>query len=150
MLESPTIRKRVFEGVQVHGITKFRRFANLILDSYGNLVFHVKRYLESIGELIESREMIEEEIRLFYRKHDLGTIMGFLRSLDAPGADYRSLDNGAVVGSVENMEKKMRVHPPKPIEMVLPIVGQLKELNKVKKELKKLAKKAYDIQKQEL
>lgn len=147
LLESPTIRARVFEGVKVHGLTKAGRFVNLVLDSYGALVDHVKRYMESIGDLIESREMIEEEIKLFYRKHDLGTIMGFLRTLDFPGQHEGVLDAGTGMGSGGEFEQKMRVEPPEPIELILPIVEPLKPLVRVRKDLKRLAKAAYREQK---
>jgi hypothetical protein len=143
LLESSTIRARVFEGVKVHGLTRKGRFANLVLDSYGALVNHVKRYMESIGDLIESRVMIEEEIKLFYRKHDLGTIMGFLRSLDSSGNGNEILGAGSGLVSNTGFEERMRVELPEPIDLILPIVEPLKPLPRVKKDLKRLANEAY-------
>ncbi|MGV1100451.1 hypothetical protein ACUUL3_13710 [Thiovibrio sp. JS02] len=144
LLESPTIRKRVFAGVRAAGFTMRARFKNLILNSYETLVRHVTVYREKFGDLQEERETIEEEIKLFYRKHDLGNIMTFLRSLDAPASvGGNSLDGGLGLSSVGDLEERMRVHPPAPIEKSLPIVPPLLPLRRIRRPLKNLAYEAY-------
>lgn len=145
LVDSPTIRKRVFTGVKAGGLTMKFRFKNLIMNSYETLVEHVSRYRKNFGELLEERETIEEEINLFYKKHDLGNIMTFLRSLDAPSSVGGSpLENGGLgLGSTSELEARMRVTPPAPIEHSLPIMPPLIPLRHVRKQLKQLAYTAY-------
>lgn len=149
VVESPTIRQRVFETVKVRGFTKAGRFVNLILDSYDSLVTHVENYRDKFGELQQSQETIEEEIKLFYQKNDLGNIMGFLRSLDSSEADKSSIGAGGGLCNIDELEKKMRVEPPQPICQLLPLIPPLVPLRQIRKKLKNLAKQAYKIQKQE-
>lgn len=149
IVESPTIRQRVFQGIKARGFTKGSRFVNLLLDSYASLVDHVEKYRKKFGELLESQETIEEEIKLFYQKHDLGNIMGFLRSMDAGDSAPSVMDTGVGVGSSKELEKKMRLEPPQPISQVLPIIPPLVPAHLIKKPLKRLAKQAFRSQKEE-
>ena len=48
LTESPTIRKRVFQGVKMRGLTRAGRFKNLLLDSYDRLVIHVDQYRQKL------------------------------------------------------------------------------------------------------
>jgi len=143
ILESPTIRKRVFEGVRVHGITRARRFRNLILDAYHALDGHIQEYRKKFDEMLESEELIKEEIKLFYQKNDLGDIMGFLRGLDNSGGFNKGLDAGPGMVSPERLEEKMRVEPPPPIEQVLPVIPPIMPPAKIRKKLKQLAEQAF-------
>jgi hypothetical protein len=150
VVQSPTIRRRVFEGVRAGGLTMAARFRNLILNSYETLVEHVSRYLERFGELRSEQETIEEEIRLFYRQNDLGNIMTFLRGLDRH-ADIggNPLDSGPALGTGPGLEEKLRVAPPEPIEKSLPIIPPLVPLRRIRRPLKQLADTAYQRRKQE-
>src|SRR5210317_1416888 len=40
--ESPTIRKKVFKGMKIRGLTKAGRYKNLLFDTYSRLVSHVE------------------------------------------------------------------------------------------------------------
>jgi len=143
ILESPTIRKRVFEGVRVRGITRARRFRNLILDAYEALAGHIQEYREKFEEMLESEELIKEEIKLFYQKNDLGDIMGFLRGLDSSPSFGSGLDAGPGMVSPGRLEEKMRVEPPLPIEQVLPVIPPIMPPAKIRKKLKQLADQAF-------
>ena len=140
--ESMTIRKRVFQGVKKRGLTKSGRFKNLLFDCYERLEIHIEQYREKLQEFIESHELITEEINLFYRKHDIGNIMGFLRNLDG-NTGTGGLGGGVEVGLDTAFEEKMRVKPPLPIEQQIPIIPPLVALTNIRKELKKLGDKAY-------
>jgi hypothetical protein len=140
--ESLTIRKRVFQGVKKRGLTRGGRFKNLLFDCYERLEIHVNQYRENLQELIESRELINEEINLFYRKHDIGNIMGFLRNLDA-NTGGESLGGGIAAGLDASYEEKMRVKPLQPIEQQLPVIPPLAALANIRKDMKKLVEKAY-------
>lgn len=144
LTESSTIRKRVFQGIKIRGLTKAGRFKNLLLDSYDRLVIHVDQYRQQMQELIESRELIDAEIKLFYRQHDIGNIMGFLRTLDANGATD-SIGGGSEAGLNDAYAEKMRVKPPLPVEQQLPVIPPLIARPHISKELKKLLDKAYRL-----
>jgi hypothetical protein len=112
MITSPTIRARVFAGVKAKGLTRGGRFKNLFLGCYDLLIKHVEEYREEFSELIQAREVIDEEIKLFYRKNDIGNILGFLRNLDNSGNDVLK---GPAIGSVsESLDKKLKVESPEP------------------------------------
>lgn len=146
---SPTIRQRVFEGVKARGFTRAGRFVNLVLDSYDALADHVERYREKFGELVEDQETIEEEVKLFHQKHDIGNIMGFLRSLDSSASEYNAMDSDVGISSSKELEEKMRLKPPVPIEKTMPVIPQLVPLSRIRRQLKKLAQQAYKLHEDE-
>lgn len=144
LTESPTIRHRVFETVRFRGITRAGRFKNLVLDSYAMLVGHVEECREKLGELEEDHELINEEIKLFYKKNDLSNIMSFLRHLDgAPGNG--GMEGGPVVGVSDALAEKLRVQPLDPIEQLLSIIPPLVPLPDIQKEMKQLVEQAYRV-----
>ncbi len=144
LTESPTIRQRVFEGVKQRGLTRAGRFKNLLIDSYGELVDDVESYREKFEQLVKERELINEEIKLFYKKNDIGNIMGFLRKMDGP-AGSGGIEGAIEVGMADAMEKKMLIAPLQSIEQVLPIIPPLAPYSDIRKQLKQLIDKAYDI-----
>lgn len=146
LTESSTIQKAVFAGVKARGITRACRFHNLVIDTYKMLVELVEQYREKITKLMEDQETISEEIKLFYKKHDLSNIMNFFRSLDAQGADSGGLEGDIAIGYSETIDKKMRVEPPQPIEQRLAIFPSLLPYPSIRKKLKKLIKRAYKLQ----
>ncbi|MDH5297687.1 MAG: hypothetical protein OEV91_01560 [Desulfobulbaceae bacterium] len=149
LLESPTLRARALAGMRVRGFTRAGRFQNLVLDSYQLLVENVVNYRERFGELEESLETIKEEIQLFYRKNDLGSIMQFFRAMDSHGNEgplYSDLGAGAT----EHLEKSLRIEPPSPIDHLLPVIPPLMPLKSVGKPLKRLAARAYRLHQQRI
>ncbi len=142
MTGSPTIRERVFSGIRAKGLTRKGRFKNLLLGCYQLLVEHVERYREKFGELLEDREMISEEIKLFYRKNDIGSILGFLRSLD--NYEHDSLAGPVEAGGRDALKKKMEVTPPPAIESLLPVFPPLVPLPQIRREMKQLAEEAFE------
>ncbi|NTV12418.1 MAG: hypothetical protein HGA96_00550 [Desulfobulbaceae bacterium] len=140
LVSSPTIRARVFAGMQTRGLTRAGRFKNLLLDCYDLLVADVDAYREKFGELLDSREFIRAEIKLFYQKNDLSSMLGFLRQLD--GDDNAGLAGPVVAKVGEDMESKLKVEPPEAIEHHLPIIPPLVVPARIRRELKKLAEEA--------
>jgi hypothetical protein len=140
LLESATIRERVFESTRSHGFTRRGRFVNLVLDGYRTLEWHVAKYREQFGRLSEELQTIQEEITVFYRKNNLGSIMNLLRNLNAPasGGDFFG------GGPSEAHEEKLRIEPPAPLEQQLPILPPLASLAEIRRPLKKLAREAYE------
>lgn len=145
LLESLTIRKRVFEGVRARGFTMASRYKNLLLQGYETLEQHVALYRQDFGELLQERDTIAEEIKLFYKKNDLGNIMAFLRGLDSTSSSPAERMGGAVFSPLGSLEDKMRVSPPQPIEQSLPIIPPLMPLRLIRRQLKQLAAKAYKL-----
>ncbi len=144
LMESPTIRKRVFTGREVHGLTRKSRFRNMGFDTYADLEKNINGYRYNLQQLREEQETISEEIKLFYQKNDLGTIMGFLRGLGGSG-DYKSgaMEGGLIPKTGESLAKKMKVRPPAPVEHILPDIPQIPPLSDLKITLKTLLDKAY-------
>lgn len=147
LTESPTIKKRVFADIQVHGLTRRGRFKNMITETYQSLVDHITEYANNVKLLSEEQQTIAEEINLFYRKNDLSTIMGFLRGLGGSGS-YKAggMEGGLTPQTGENLDKKMLVTAPPPIEQLLPVLPAVYPLKEIKTELKKVIDMAYELQ----
>ena len=143
VVTSPTIRARVFAGLQVWGLTRAGRFKNLLLTCYDQLVADVDAYREKFGELLDTREFIAEEIKLFYQKNDLSSMLGFLRQLD--GDDHSGLVGPIIAGVGEEMATKLKVEPPEAIEHHLPVIPPLVRPDQIRGELKKLAEEALEL-----
>ena len=142
--ESPTIRKKVFKNIKIRGLTRAGRFKNLVFDAYERLAAHVEHYRENLEEVETSRETINAEIELFYRKNDIGNIMGFLRSIEGAGSED-SMGISPDAGSIDTFEHKMRIEKPPPIDPELINIPPLVPLPSISRELKKLIDKAYKL-----
>jgi len=142
--QSATIRDRVFEGIKVRGLTRSGRFHHLAMDCYERLETHSEQYREKFAELQEANENIAEEIKVFYQQNDLGSIMGFLRSL---GSSHKmgDLEGGMEIGMAQSLEKKMTIAPLLPIENYLPVIKPLPLLSHIAGDLKKLTDRAYKL-----
>jgi hypothetical protein len=146
MLESPTIRKRVFTDQKVRGLTRARRFRNMVFDAYQTLAEDIDDYRRNMMKLAEERETIAEEIRQFYKKHDLGTMMDFLRGLEGEGVyTSGSMSGGLVPKTGQNLDEKMEVKPPPPVDELLMDIPPVAPLAKIRKDLKKIVDRAYRL-----
>jgi len=143
LTESDTIRKRVFSGVHIHGLTHAGRFKNMVFECYERLEVHIAEYRAKFTELKEYREEINEEIEAFYRKNDLGSIIGFLKTLGDHNKSG-SMEGGMEIGMAKSMEDKMHIAPQQPPEHYLPIIPSLPPMSSIKNELKAIIRSAYD------
>ncbi|MFH1217702.1 MAG: hypothetical protein V1706_14495 [Pseudomonadota bacterium] len=143
ILTSPTLRARIFAGVKTKGLTASGRFKYLFMQTYEQLLRDVAKYREKYAELLDDQETIEEEIKIFYRQNDIGTIMGFLRLMDTD-TSHGAMEGAPENGFIESMEKKMRLTPPVQVRTEIPQIPPLIPLPQIKKELKKLAEKAFE------
>jgi hypothetical protein len=147
ILESPTIRKRVFTGITYRGLTWKRGFRNMFYDTYDNLVTSVNEYRQTVAELTEEQETIREQINLFYRKNDIDSIMSFIRRLDNPEPGILSNMQTAGNGNPsQSLSGQMRLHPPLPTCEVLPTIAALPPQKAIRRELKQLLKAAMEEQ----
>ncbi|MFH1217199.1 MAG: hypothetical protein V1706_11925 [Pseudomonadota bacterium] len=146
--ESRTIMERVFVGIKEHGLTRAGRFENLLMDCYDRLEFHTRHYRQKFEELKEANRNLAEEIEVFHLQNDLGSMLGFLRSL-GNSKKIGNMEGGMEIGIAQSLEKKMSIDPPLPIEHHLPLIEPLPPLDKVEKTLKKLADQAYKLHDEE-
>lgn len=144
ILESPSIKKRVFAGATTRGFTRKRRFINLFFDTYKSLAVNIDAYIKTLDELTEEQETIREEINLFYRKNDIDTIISFLRRLDSPSSGFSSImQTGRTDGAKGSLSDQLRLHPPLSASEMLPSIPSIPELKKIKPQLLQLATHAY-------
>lgn len=143
--ESVTIRKKVFKGIKIRGLTRGGRFKNLIFDAYERLVEHVEHYRENLEEIEVSRETINEEIKLFYRKNDIGNIMGFLRAIDSGSVSEDTMRVNPDAGSADTFENKMRIEGLPPTDPELIEIPPLIPLPNISRELKNLVDNAFKL-----
>jgi hypothetical protein len=140
LVHSPTIRARVFASFRTSGLTRAGRFKNLLLTCYDQLVADVDTYREKFGELLDTQEFITAEIKLFYQKNDLSSMLGFLRQLD--GEEDSGLVGPIVAGVGEDLATKLKVEPPEAIEHNLPVIPPLVQPDRIRGGLKELAEEA--------
>jgi len=144
LLESPTIKKRVFAGASRRGFTRKGQFINMVLDTYDKLEELVEEYRKTQDELTKEHETIRAEIHLFYRRNDIDTILRFIRRLDSPGDGtlygMQPPEEGA---SHQGLSDQMRLHPPPPACEILPILPPIPEKRQIARQLKQIANTAF-------
>ncbi|MCB2215903.1 hypothetical protein [Desulfofustis glycolicus] len=131
---SPTIRKRLFAGYPVKGLTRRSRLRLLFSSIYRRLQTQSVTYQETRNQLIEEQETIREQITLFYQKNDLQNILSFLRSLDHDES-HAILQTNTTSGDRSALERKLEMVPPEPADNLLPDVPVLPPLKTIKKPL---------------
>lgn len=141
---SIAIRDRVFSGLRASGWTSKGRFHNLVDTCYENLLIHSEQYRQGFSELIEERAVIKEEIALFYRKNELGSILGFFQSLGDTNACH-GMEGGMETGLAGTLEQKMRIKAPLPIEQSLPLLPPLPHLKAIQGGLRQWVHEAYKL-----
>ncbi len=143
---SPTIRKRLFEKQPVRGFFRKSRFTNMFFSVYETLFDHIEKYRARIAALVEEHEVIEEEIKLFYKKNDISGIMLFLRNLDGDASVAGTMSGGINSNSTISMENKMRLRAPESVEKFLPILPAIPKASSIRPQLKALIQEAYTSQ----
>lgn len=147
LLRSPSIRRRLFKGQAVHGFTRHGRFLHLFCDIYQRLSQGVANYTATMNRLLGEGKAIVEEIEVFYRKNDLGSMMDFLRRLDSAET------SGGLYGGIsslrdQTLEEKMRITAPDCVDRLLPALPPLPPLKRCKGRLRELLDQAYREQHQ--
>ena len=146
VVSSPTIRKRLFKNLKVRGLFRKSQIKNMFFDVYDTLQLHVENYRARFAALIEEHEVIEEEIKLFYKKNDISGIMLFLRGLDGDTSTSGSMAGGINSNSSISMENKMRLHPPDSVEKMLPFLHAIPTSSSIRNELNALIEEAIALQ----
>ncbi len=141
LLQSQSIRRRLFKGQFVHGFTRRGRFHNLFFDIYLRLQKGLEEYAGTMAQLVREGKAITTEVEVFQRKNDLGAMMGFLRRLD-------SSDTGSMSGDLppmgdSSLEEKLRIEAPNGADTLLPAFPLLPPLKSCKSKLTALLNTAY-------
>lgn len=136
----------LFKNLKGEGLTRKRRYRNLVYQTYSSLARNVAEYHLTFEKLAEEHEDICQEIDLFYRKNDLSGILNFLRELDNPdrarsGIPYE--DGAGLAG--RNIDQELRITPPPPVTSRMHSLKQLLPLQAAKPMLNELIKQAYPL-----
>jgi len=146
LLQSESIRRRLFKGQFIHGFTRRGRFLNLFFDIYLRLIKGLEDYAGTMDQLVKEGKAIATEIEGFQRKNDLGSMMSFLRRLDSSESDTMSGDISPMRDSY--LEKKLRIEAPSGADTLLPAFPLLPPLKSCKAKLTDLLDTAYAEQHQ--
>ena len=137
-----TITARVFQGVPLRGWWKFAKFKNLLYDAYDRLTIHIEQYRGKIKEITELKNTIDMEIKQFYQQNDLGSILHFINALGNT-TKVGDMEGGLETGLAADLDHKMHIDPPLPIEHFLPVIEPLPPLRRLRSQLRKWAQPAY-------
>lgn len=146
LLQSASIRRRLFKGQFIHGVTRRGRFHNLFFDIYLRLQKGLEEYAGTMDRLMKEGKAIAMEVDGFQRKNDLSSMMGFLRRLDSSDSESMSGDITPMRDSY--LEKKLHIEAPTGADILLPAFPVLPPLKSCKAKLKALLDTAYNEQHQ--
>lgn len=130
----------IFRQQNLRGITRKGCLHNMTFDTYSSLYNNIISYRKSFSLLQEDHETICQQIDIFYRKNDIQTILQFLRTLDSSGMIHAAVPSGSLMDG--EMEKKLRIQPPPPINELLPELPLIPPVKAIRGELKALISKA--------
>ena len=136
----------LFENLRGEGLTRKRRYRNLVYQTYSSLACNVAGYHHIFEKLEEEYDDICKEIDLFYRKNDLSGILNFLRELDNPDKSRSGIlyaDGAGLAG--RNIDQELRIAPPPPVSTRMHSLRQLLPLKAAKPMLNDLIKQAYPL-----
>ncbi len=134
-----TLRENIFRGRKIRGLTRWSCFKNMFFDSYALLHDHIIDYRSALCRLTEDHDTLREQINLFYRKNDISGIMQFLRGLDrASAGDSGLLETAQEPNPCCRLDDKLRLHPPDPVDELLPVIPEIPPLQEVRAALKEI------------
>ncbi len=148
IVESETIRHRLLRDMVSHGWMNQSRFVNLFLDSYRRLYRDAQEYMERLEDALDELAVLKEEIRMFSKRFALDEIMGFLRTLEAREDLTNILGENVASSKPANLEAKLKVEPVDKLERAIPRIPGLPDPDSIGSSLKKLAQRAYKMEKE--
>jgi hypothetical protein len=143
VVESRTIRVRLFQGMELHGWTSQTRFRNRLLDSYEKLFEDGTYYMRRVQEAVEEGDVINEEIRQFKNKFSLEEILSFIASLDRNDALTGVLGDNLPKGAAAELDARLDIAPVDDVLARLPRIPELPEPEAARARLKELAAEAF-------
>jgi hypothetical protein len=145
-LQSPAQWQLLFTDLKGEGLTRGRRYRNLMYKVYRSLTGNIAAYRKIFLELKEEHEDICREIDRFYRKNDLSYILNFLREIDNPDGVHSGILQADRAGiACQNMERELRLAPPPAVTTSMHLLIALPTLEEAKPTLINLGKQAYPL-----
>jgi hypothetical protein len=129
-------KTRIFTDQNFRGFTRKGCLHNMFFDAYGELYKDILDYRRAYEELADEHETICQQIKLFYRKNDIHSILHFLRGLNqGPAQDtFTSFD----LTSRSELERKLEINPPPPVSELLPEIPSIPAAKNIRRELNTL------------
>ncbi|QJA06919.1 hypothetical protein FVE67_09015 [Thermosulfurimonas marina] len=148
LLNSPTIRRRLFRKLRARGLTSKGKFLRLFEETYKRLYQKFQEYQKKLRLLEYLFRQIREELREFQKNYDLGSILSFFESL----SESRPSEMGVTAQkgeAIEGLAELLRFpEVPEPRRRFVDL-GSLPSWGEVGSALRKLAKEAYQRHRQE-
>jgi hypothetical protein len=144
--QCPSQWQLLFAGLKGNGLTRRRRYRNLVYHIYSSLADKIAAYRDIFTRLEEEQEDICREIDSFYRKNDLSGILNFLREIDNPGGFHSGIlqaDRASLAG--RDMDEELRMQPPPPVTTRMHSLVQPPPLQEAKATLDGLLKQAFPL-----
>ncbi len=135
---------KLLMDLEPHGLTAKARFINMVVDAYDLLYKKWEELNDMYEEILDEAEVVNEEIKKFKNKFSLDEILSFFRTLDKDEILSSSLGEQVPQGHSQKLAQELAFEPVD-IKALLPLFPILPKKDEIKKQLKKLAAKAYQI-----
>jgi hypothetical protein len=144
--QSPSQWQMLFADLKGEGLTRKRRYRNLVYKVYRLLASDITAYQDVFIRLEEEHEDICKQIDLFYRKNDLSGILNFLRELDNPdGLRSGLLQTDRPLLTSQSMEEELRIIPPPKVTSNMHSLDGIPSMEEAKPTFNGLLKQAYPL-----
>ena len=142
--DEPEYRKDVLL-IKARGLTDRSKFKKLLLEAYRRLCNWNNKYLEAYRNLIEECEAVNHNLKKFEEKHDLLTILNFLKGMDIEAiAKKHFMGDNFAPEEIASIEKTLRFKPVSIKQFKLIPPPDLPELTDVRNQIASLANSVYD------
>ena len=137
-------QERLLNDIESHGLTAKARYINKVVDAYKKLYRNWERVNDLYEEILDEAEIINEEIKKFKNKFSLEEILSFFRTLDKDEVLSASLGEQAPQGHSQKLEQQLSFETVN-LDELLPDFPKLPAPDEIKKKLKKIAARAYQV-----
>ncbi len=137
-------RKQLLEDLEPHGLTAKARYINMVVDAYKELHRRWEELHDLYEEILDEAEVVNEEIKRFKSKFSLDEILSFFRTLEKDEVLSSSLGEQAPQGHTQKLAEQMSFETID-VHELLPFFPSLPDLEKIRKKLKKIAARAYQL-----
>ncbi len=145
VIDSTGDREQLFKGMSLHGWTDYSKFVHLLLDSYERLYRDLYKSRERLEEILDEIQVVKEEVRQFKGKFSLDEIMNFIRTLDRRDELVSVLGEDQPLGKMEDMSARLALPSLDEIERSVPEVPELPPLDRIKADIKGLARRVARV-----
>jgi hypothetical protein len=129
-------RRGLLQGVRRRGFTRWRRYRNLVLDLYQDLIKQSQSLKEQYDHLQAHLELTNADIKKFNLSYDFGLIAAQIEALEGHAA---IMPGGLESGEREELSTRMRLKQAKLSPEEVPLPPELPSLEAVKQPLAEIA-----------